>query len=103
MATKPDGISWEEWCHKLLSDNKAMQRGTELMDQQFQQLGQANEVAQNTISSLEAQLEASRLSNIELGKRINDAGKHELEELMRVREICKANGWVIPDPEPSPV
>ena len=101
MATKPNGMSWEEWCHQLLSDNKAMARGQELTDQQFQQLGQANEVAQNTISSLEAQLEASRISNTELAKRINSAGSQELEELLRVREICKQHNIHL-DPLPSP-
>jgi len=89
--TKPDGISWEEWCGQLVDANRVMSRGIDLSDQQYKQITQHVEDLQATNKSLTAQLEASKISNTGLAMQINNAGKADREEVMRLRGLLQEN------------
>ena len=74
-----------------------MSRAIDLSDQQFQKIVKHVEALQGTQKALTAQLAASNLSNTELAKEINNAGKAATEEVLRLRKMLKDHGIEIKD------
>lgn len=92
MATKPDGISWEEFAEGVLRANKAMSRAIDLSEQQFEKITEHVKALQGTQRNLQAQLDAEKASKLALAKEIGNAGKADREEVMRLRALCEENG-----------